>query len=186
MGTLWLGASVVLQGRPVACPREHPDENFGEIWPRLPERPAGEQDRTTVRMEIRPYFTIVRFFRSLYIQEIDCELLSTPGGVLYANPRRSPRFPFIASAEITELQSEARLRARTSDLSREGCYLDTLNPLPNGTSLKIQVTHHDRDFDTTARVVHSEPHMGMGVAFEEVSAVKAQTLDKWLADLGAA
>jgi hypothetical protein len=26
----------------------------------------------------------------------------------------------------------------------------------------------------------------MGVAFEEVSTVKAQTLDKWLADLGAA
>jgi hypothetical protein len=124
---------------------------------------------------------------SLYIQEIACEMLSTPGGVfLYANIRKSPRFPFIASAEITELRSEARLRARTSDLSREGCYFDTLNPLPNGTSLKIQVTHQDRHFDTIARVVHSEPHMGMGVAFEEVSTVKAQTLDKWLADLGAA
>jgi len=138
-------------------------------------------------MEIRPYFRIARFFRSLYIQKIDCEPLSTPGGVfVYAKLRKSPRFPFIASAEVTELRSEARLRARTSDLSREGCYLDMLNPLPNGTPLKIQVTHQDGHFDTTGRVVHSQPHMGMGVAFEEVSGLKAQTLDKWLADLGAA
>jgi len=104
---------------------------------------------------------------------------------MYANFRRSPRFPFIASAEVTELQSEARLRARTSDLSREGCYLDMLNPLPNGTSLKIQVTHQDQRFDTTARVIHSQPNMGMGVAFDDVAAAKAQTLDKWLADAGA-
>ena len=104
---------------------------------------------------------------------------------MYAKFRRSPRFPFIASVEVTELQSEARLRAQTSDLSREGCYLDMLNPLPNGTSLKIQVTHQDQRFDTTAHVIHSQPHMGMGVAFDEVAATKIQTLDKWLSDAGA-
>jgi hypothetical protein len=36
--------------------------------------------------------------------------------------RRSPRFAFYASAEITELRTQTRLTARTSELSRHGCY----------------------------------------------------------------
>jgi hypothetical protein len=43
--------------------------------------------------------------------------------------RRSPRFAFYASAEITELQTQTRLTARTSELSRHGCYMDMVNPL---------------------------------------------------------
>ena len=46
--------------------------------------------------------------------------------------RRSPRIPFIATAEITEVDSEVRLTARTGDLSQGGCYLDMVNPLPQG------------------------------------------------------
>jgi hypothetical protein len=43
--------------------------------------------------------------------------------------RRSTRFAFYASAEITELQTETRLTARTSELSRHGYYMDMVNPL---------------------------------------------------------
>src|SRR5580692_4207553 len=57
---------------------------------------------------------------------------------MYVVERRSPRFPFIASAQVVETRTEARLQARTSDLSREGCYLDMLNPLPIGTRQRIQ------------------------------------------------
>jgi hypothetical protein len=59
---------------------------------------------------------------------------------MYGVERRSRRFPFIASAQVIEARTEARLVARMSDLSREGCYLDMLNPLPTGTRLKINVT----------------------------------------------
>jgi hypothetical protein len=61
-----------------------------------------------------------------------------------------------------------------------------LNPLPNGTSLKIQVTHQDQRLDATGRVVHSQPNMGMGVVFDDVAVARKETLDKWLADAGAA
>ena len=66
---------------------------------------------------------------------------------MYVVERRSPRFPFIASAQVVETRTEARLQARTSDLSREGCYLDMLNPLPTGTRLRINVTHHNQQLD---------------------------------------
>ena len=42
--------------------------------------------------------------------------------------RNAPRNPLFLTAEVTELSSDAILSARTSDVSRTGCYIDTLNP----------------------------------------------------------
>jgi PilZ domain-containing protein len=44
--------------------------------------------------------------------------------------RRSPRFPFIAAAEVHEESNGWQLSARVSDISATGCYVDTINPLP--------------------------------------------------------
>jgi hypothetical protein len=99
---------------------------------------------------------------------------------MYVVERKSPRFPFIASAQVTETRTEARLAARTSDISREGCYLDMLNPLPIGTMLKVNVTHQNRQFDALGRVVHSEHNVGMGVKFVEIG--EHAVIDSWLAE----
>ena len=100
---------------------------------------------------------------------------------MYVVERRSPRFPFIASAQVVETRTEARLQARTSDLSREGCYLDMLNPLPTGTMLKINVTHGNLQLDVLGRVVHSELNVGMGIQFEEIG--QHPVIDTWLSQL---
>jgi hypothetical protein len=100
---------------------------------------------------------------------------------MYVVERRSPRFPFIASAQVVETRTEAKLQARTSDLSREGCYLDMLNPLPTGTRLKINVTHRNQQLDAVGLVVHSELNVGMGVQFEEID--QRAVIDAWLSDL---
>jgi hypothetical protein len=97
--------------------------------------------------------------------------------------RRSPRYPFYASAEITELRTQTRLTARTSELSRHGCYMDMVNPLPRGTTVKIQLIHHEQSFDATGRVICSQPNMCMGVAFDEIEAGYVVVLEKWLSDL---
>ena len=97
--------------------------------------------------------------------------------------RRSPRFAFYASAEITELQTQTRLTTRTSELSRYGCYMDMLNPLPLGTTVKIQLIHHEQTFDATGHIIYSQPNMGMGVAFDEIEVDQVVTLEKWLSDL---
>ena len=100
---------------------------------------------------------------------------------MYVVERRSPRFPFIASAQVVETRTEARLQARTSDISREGVYLDMLNPLPTGTRLRINVTHQNEQLDAVGLVVHSELNVGMGVQFEEIG--QRGVIDAWLADL---
>ncbi len=100
---------------------------------------------------------------------------------MYVVERKSPRFPFIASAQVVETRTEARLVARTIDISREGIYLDMLNPLPTGTRLKINVTHQNKQLDAVGLVVHSELNVGMGVQFEEIG--QRAVIDAWLADL---
>jgi PilZ domain-containing protein len=99
--------------------------------------------------------------------------------------RRCPRFPFYASAEIVELKTQTRLTTRTSELSRYGCYLDMLNPLPLGTKVIIQILYNEQAFGTIGRVIYSHRNMGMGVAFDEMEAPQEQTLEKWLSHLRA-
>lgn len=95
--------------------------------------------------------------------------------------RLAPRFPIILAAEVTELPSNTRLVARTSDVSRVGCYIDTLNPSPVGTPVHVRLTQEGITFECDARVVYISPGLGMGVAFDKASAEKqAGVLDSWL------
>jgi hypothetical protein len=98
--------------------------------------------------------------------------------------RRSARYPFYATARITELQTQTRLNARTSELSRHGCYMDMLNPFPLGTSVKIEVTHGDQTFSASGHVVYSQTNIGMGVSFNQVENDQLPILEKWISDLG--
>jgi hypothetical protein len=96
--------------------------------------------------------------------------------------RRGPRYPFYASAQITEVQSQTAMTARTSELSRYGCYMDMLNPLPLSTPVKIQITYQEQIIEAVGRVIYSQPNMGMGVAFDEMHGDHAAILEKWVTD----
>jgi c-di-GMP-binding flagellar brake protein YcgR len=97
--------------------------------------------------------------------------------------RRAPRYPIIADAEITEIASETKLSARTSDLSLGGCFLDMLNPSPEGTEIAVRISHADAAFTARGKVVFVFPNMGMGVMFTSVPASQQTILEKWLEEL---
>ena len=97
--------------------------------------------------------------------------------------RRAPRYPIIADAEITEIVSDTKLSARTSDLSAGGCFLDMLNPSPEGTQIRVRISHANTTFSALGRVVFLFPNMGMGVMFTSVPASQQAVLEKWLEEL---
>ena len=97
--------------------------------------------------------------------------------------RRVPRYPFYAGADIIETKSETKMSARTSELSRHGCYIDMLNPFPIGTPVRIRIVYNEQIFEATGRVVYSQRNMGMGVAFDTAKLECAQILDKWITAL---
>jgi hypothetical protein len=98
--------------------------------------------------------------------------------------RRSVRrCPLVASAEVTDLHSGARLSARTSELGLGGCYVDALNPLPEGTLVSLRITRDQGLFETKAKVVYCDPIFGMGLAFTEMAPDQRSRLEDWLAEI---
>jgi hypothetical protein len=94
--------------------------------------------------------------------------------------RRSPRFPFIAVAEIIDTESEGRVEARVSKLSLNGCYVDMPNALPVGSGVRIKIFAESDCFEATAKVVYAHVNLGMGLAFQEVSLKSGSILREWL------
>jgi hypothetical protein len=94
--------------------------------------------------------------------------------------RRWSRYPFIAAAEVTEPISGARLKVSTSDLGLNGCYLDTINPLPKGTIISIQIAYQGEVFAAGGVVAHWRSNKGMGVEFIVLESGCASLLETWL------
>ncbi len=94
--------------------------------------------------------------------------------------RRSPRFPFIASAEVLEESNSSQLSARISDISAAGCYVDTINPLPGGTPVRVKIFNETQSFEAPATVAYSVAHLGMGLGFGEVPPSSRDVLRDWL------
>jgi two-component system, cell cycle response regulator len=94
--------------------------------------------------------------------------------------RRTPRRPFVASAEVVEAESQSRLPTRVTELSLNGCYFDTLHPFPTGTSILVKIDRGPVFFQARGKVVYSHPNLGMGVAFQKVHPDFRQVLERWL------
>ncbi len=95
--------------------------------------------------------------------------------------RAHPRYPFTAGEELVDVRSGTRLIARVSDLSRGGCYADSISPFTVGTEVKLRITKDANSFAANAKVVYST--MGMGLMFTAIEPEQRWMLEKWLAAL---
>lgn len=101
-----------------------------------------------------------------------------------AERRTAPRYPMVFSAEVVELPRGARLNARTADISRTGCYIDTLNPVPETVRIRLRITHNDETFEAIGRVVYVSSGLGMGIEFLEVEPHQRERLERWFGEVG--
>ncbi len=100
-----------------------------------------------------------------------------------AKKRAVQRCSFVASVEVTDVNSGARLSARTSELGMGGCYVDALNPFPAGTLITLRILRDKGAFETAAKVAYSDAKFGMGVAFTEMRRDQKAILEGWLAEI---
>jgi hypothetical protein len=89
----------------------------------------------------------------------------------------------VASAEVTELHSGTRLSGRTSEIGLGGCYVDSLNPFPEGTLVGLRILRDQGVFEAKAKVVYCHPRFGMGLAFTEMIPEQRSLLETWLAEI---
>ena len=108
---------------------------------------------------------------------------ASPGSTAYRERRKVPRYSFIADAEVVELSSDMHFKARVSELSEQGCYIDILNPVPDGLNVRLKIFKDEKHFETDGRVIYTHPTMGMGIIFLNLRQEQKQVLDEWLTQL---
>lgn len=107
------------------------------------------------------------------------------GAIAVSHERRGgKRSPFIAPVEIEEMRTGSHIKARTSDLSMQGCYVDTLNPLPVGSGVRMQIQRSGKILDALATVSSRHAGSGMGLVFGEFREAQRAVLESWLCEVG--
>jgi PilZ domain len=105
----------------------------------------------------------------------------------YAVRRANPRFPFFADAEVT-LHDGTGVLAQVAELSSRGCYIDTLEPIPTRTKLRLRICDGINTCELTGKVLYLHSGggfgiFGMGVMFEEMGAEQQSAIQEWLRGL---
>jgi hypothetical protein len=94
--------------------------------------------------------------------------------------QRSPRYPFIAIAEIIHPESGGILGSQVTKISLNGCFVNTTKALPVGTEVVIKIFAESECFAATAMVVYANSNSGVGLGFREVPPKSAALLRQWL------
>jgi PilZ domain len=91
--------------------------------------------------------------------------------------RRLPRIPFNATSVVTD--SSQIVVAQTSELSRFGCFVQTVKPYPKGTRVHIEMSEGGATFVASGAVAYVNSE-GMGVVFSVVEPDCQAILEAWL------
>ena len=97
--------------------------------------------------------------------------------------RRAARDLFATPIDLTNMQSEEYLAALTRDLNPFGCSVKTVNPFPEGTEVRLRISHSGSNFAAIGKVVYSRHNTGMRIAFIAIEARSQAILNSWLANL---
>jgi len=105
----------------------------------------------------------------------------------YTVMRANPRFSFFADAEVT-VRDGTPVLAQLAELSSRGCYIDTLEPIPIRTKLRLRICDGMSTCELRGKVIYTHSGggfgiFGMGVLFEEMGAEQHSTIDTWLRGL---
>ncbi len=105
----------------------------------------------------------------------------------YTVKRANPRFSFFADAEVT-LRDGTGVRGQLAELSSRGCYIDTLEPIPIRTKLRLRICDGMSTCELNGKVLYMHSGggfgiFGMGVLFEEMGPEQHSTIGAWLRKL---
>jgi hypothetical protein len=93
--------------------------------------------------------------------------------------RKHPRFKISIPVEIHAEGNTAPLHCATSDLSLDGCYIESMYPFPTGTCLELKLEAGETLL-ISAKVVTCDPQFGNGIQFLRMLDDDHGTLQKFL------
>jgi hypothetical protein len=100
--------------------------------------------------------------------------------------RAFPRYRFFANADLIQSPSTFRLTGRVTEISRNGCFVDSLSQLPLDMELNLRICRGAETFATSGKIIYVRPWIGMGVVFLDPPKDQREILESWLARLPSA
>ncbi len=108
--------------------------------------------------------------------------LENPVKVRVERPR-ARRYPFVASVELVDLQSDMRVQGRVTDLSLYGCGMNASKSLPAGTHLRIRISTKGSAFSGFGKVIYATSGGDIGIVFTQVERNDQMILEKWISEI---
>jgi hypothetical protein len=96
------------------------------------------------------------------------------------NRRRFARHKTSIPVEVRDERVNTPMRVNATDISGNGCYIETILPLPKGTTLQIEFWREEEKIVTTAVVRACDPGVGMGIEFIGLPEDARQRLQQFL------
>jgi hypothetical protein len=82
-----------------------------------------------------------------------------------SNRRRRARHKISFNLELRDERTNVPLRVTATDISGNGCYVETIMPMAAGTALKVDFWMEDEHVNSSAIVRTCDPGVGMGIEF---------------------
>jgi PilZ domain len=102
----------------------------------------------------------------------------------HINRRKFPRYPVSSAVDAVDIDGVRRITGRLSDISRNGCYVDTTNPFEVGAALALTIIRDKQSIKTRVKVVYCKIGMGMGLSFTTTEPDQVLLLITWIEELG--
>jgi hypothetical protein len=90
------------------------------------------------------------------------------------------RYTVQVQIELRQEGNDVPMRLATTDLSRGGCYIELIMPLPIGTHIQATLWLNDHPILIQGRVVTCHPQYGNGMMFEKFEGQAEQLLHQYL------
>jgi len=98
--------------------------------------------------------------------------------------RRFSRHKIFFNMEMCDERVHTPIRVRATDISANGCYVETMLPLATGTILKVEFWVDTEKMSTTGIVRTKDPGVGMGIEFTGLPPAAQKRFQAFLDGLG--
>lgn len=96
---------------------------------------------------------------------------------------RAPRYPFVATLELTDVETDQQLTSHTRDLNLFGCFAESDDTFPADTKVRLRILRAGSSVSVVGKVVYARPRSGMGIQFVTIDPASLPVLEEWLANL---
>jgi hypothetical protein len=115
-----------------------------------------------------------------WLSQLPIEVRSNLSNVAADNRRRFQRHNVSFPLEFRDERVNTPMRVNATDISGNGCYVETVMPLAISTTLKVDFWIDAEHVSTTASVRTRDPGVGMGIEF---TGLPQETKDRFQAHL---